>query len=299
MENAHTVILPPGAAVGDDLGLQLILEFFAECTGARWAELVIRSRRLDHRWVVTVGERAAGSVSVEMPIDDDTDAVVTLDGESPPKQRVIDLFASSIARELERLRLQAETALLQSAADFADAAVLIFGESGNILFANRRADALISKQTEKELTVVWKTQRRQPLFRLLCAKVGEALDDAHNEPWRDRIDVSDGSELTVHLVVLPYEGAEYGPAVMAILREVAGPPDQRVEDFAVQHQLSPRESEVLRLLVQGYDTTGLADRLGISPHTVRDHIKNVFRKTASRSRSELLSTLAGAGNHPR
>lgn len=299
MENAHTVILPSGAVVGDDLGLHLILEFFAECTDARWAELVIRSRRLDHERVVTVGDRTNASVSVKIPIDGDTDAVVTLDGDSPPKQRVIDLFASNIGRELERLRLQAETALLQSAANFADAAVLIFGESGNIIFANRRADALISKQTEKELTVVWKTQRRQPLFRLLCAKVGEALDDAKSDPWRDWVEVSDGSELTVHLVVLPYEGVEYGPAVMAILREVAGPPGWRVEDFAAQHQLSPREQEVLRLLVQGYDTTGLADRLGISPHTVRDHLKNVFRKTASRSRSELLSALAGTGNHQR
>ena len=44
MEDARTIILPPGAAVGDDLGLRQILEFFAECTDARWAELVIRSR---------------------------------------------------------------------------------------------------------------------------------------------------------------------------------------------------------------------------------------------------------------
>ena len=47
MEDARTIILPPGVAVGDDLGLRLILEFFAECTDAQWVELEIRSRRLD------------------------------------------------------------------------------------------------------------------------------------------------------------------------------------------------------------------------------------------------------------
>ena len=208
-------------------------------------------------------------------------------------------FAAILDRELQRLRLRAETALLQCAANSADSAILIFGASGNILFANRRADALISKQTENDLTVDWKTQHPQPLFRLLCTKVGELLADSGREPWRDWVEVSDGSELTIELVVLSSADGLFEPAVMAILREVAGPKDQRVDEFAAQHQLSPREQEVLQLLVQGYDTPGLADRLGISPHTVRDHLKNVFRKTSNRSRSELLSALAGAGSHNR
>ncbi len=299
MEDALTIILPTGAADGDDLGCRRILEFFTECTGARWAELVIRSRRVAHERVVTVGSPAKACVSATMAIDDDTEAVLTLAGNTLPERRVLDLLASNIGRELHRLRLEAETRLLQTAANCADAAILIFGESGNILFANRRADALISKQTEDELTVDWKNEHRQPLFRLLCAKVGEIFEGTEPSPWRDWLEVSDGSELTVELVELSTDDDRFGPAVMATLREVAGPPAQRVDDFAALHQLSPREHDVLRLLVQGFDTGGLADRLGISPHTVRDHLKNVFRKTSTRSRSELLSALAGAGNHAR
>ena len=299
MEDASTIILPPGVAVGDDIGFRLILEFFAECTDTQWVELVIRSRRLDHIRVVGLGTPTGDSMSMEMTIDDDIDAVLTLAKGSRPEQRVLDLLAANLDRELQRLRLRAETALLQCAANSADAAILIFGASGNILFANRRADALISKQTENELTVDWKTQHPQPLFRLLCARVGDLLADAESEPWRDWVEVSDGSELTIELVALSSDSGLFEPAVMAILREVAGPSDQRVDEFAAQHQLSPREQEVLHLLVQGYDTPGLANRLGISPHTVRDHLKNVFRKTSNRSRSELLSALAGAGNHNR
>lgn len=297
MEDTRTVILPPGTAICDDLGLRQTLELFAECADSRWAELVIRSR--DQERVITLGSPSDASASMTMTIDEDIEAMVTLAGDKLPDKRVVDLFASNLKREFQRLRLRAETELLQSAANSADAAILIFGATGNILFANHRADRLMTKQTESELTVDWKTRRPQPLFRLLCTKVNELIDAGEREPWRDWIEVSDGSELTVEMVVLATDHRELRPSVMAILREVAGPPDQRMDEFATLHQLSPREQEVLRLLVQGHDTTGLASRLGISPHTVRDHLKNVFRKTSTRSRSELLSALAGAGNHPR
>ena len=298
MEDARIIILPPGAAIGDDLGLRQILEFFAECVDTRWAELTIRSR--DEERVITLGRPTGASVSVNMTLDEEIDAVVTLAGDDPPSERVLGLFTAIVGRELQRLRLRAETELLQNAANSADAAILIFGASGNILFANHRADALISKQTENDLTVDWKTQNPQPLFRLLCARVGEILDLRPSEPWQDWVEVSDGSELTIETGgAAKATTGPFGPAVMAILREVAGPSDQRVEEFASLHQLSPREQDVLRLLVQGHNTTGLANRLGISPHTVRDHLKNVFKKTSTRSRSELLSALAGAGNHVR
>ncbi len=299
MEDSRAIILPLETAGGDNLGLRLILEFFAECTGTRWVELAIRSRRWDRERIVTASKPTRASVTIEMNIDDDTGAVLTLVGSHPPTRRVLDLLASNIGRELEGLRRQAEASLLKSATNSADAAIMIFGASGNILFANRLADALISKQTEEELTVGWKTQDSQPLFRLLFTKVGEILDGTGGESWRDWVEVSDGSALTIDMVDLSGDGVDFGPAVMAILREAAGPPDERVKEFATQHRLSPRERDVLRLLVRGYDTAGLAERLGISPHTVRDHLKNVFRKTSNRSRSELLSALARVGNHGR
>ena len=42
--------------------------------------------------------------------------------------------------------------------------------------------------------------------------------------------------------------------------------------------LTPREVEVLRLLARGCSYTQIADRLGVSLHTVASHIKNLYRK---------------------
>lgn len=55
--------------------------------------------------------------------------------------------------------------------------------------------------------------------------------------------------------------------------------------------LSDREEEVLAELVTGLSTGEIADRLFISAHTVRDHVKSILEKTDTCSRGELVSRL--------
>ena len=51
-------------------------------------------------------------------------------------------------------------------------------------------------------------------------------------------------------------------------------------------ELSPREKEVLDLLAGGYIYKEIGDKLGISPETVRTHVKNICEKMHVRSRLE-------------
>jgi DNA-binding CsgD family transcriptional regulator len=51
-------------------------------------------------------------------------------------------------------------------------------------------------------------------------------------------------------------------------------------------QLSPRQLDVLRLLVQGKTTAQMADELHLAPHTVRNHLRRVFVALGARTRLE-------------
>jgi DNA-binding CsgD family transcriptional regulator len=60
-------------------------------------------------------------------------------------------------------------------------------------------------------------------------------------------------------------------------------------DAAAHFSISPREIQVLALLLDGAQLEDVAKRLHIASSTVQDHIKSLLRKTGSRNRSELIA----------
>ena len=69
--------------------------------------------------------------------------------------------------------------------------------------------------------------------------------------------------------------------------------------------LSPREQEVLMHLVAGDRVPAIASQLYISPHTVRNHLKSMYRKLSVSTQSELIQkvratnpTFGEAGKSP-
>jgi DNA-binding NarL/FixJ family response regulator len=56
-------------------------------------------------------------------------------------------------------------------------------------------------------------------------------------------------------------------------------------------ELSPREVQVLEALLAHRRPPQIADDLGISPHTVRNHLKSIYAKCGVRSQAELLQLI--------
>jgi DNA-binding CsgD family transcriptional regulator len=70
-------------------------------------------------------------------------------------------------------------------------------------------------------------------------------------------------------------------------------PRDRVSLFALACGLSPRETELLEHLVTGASTRDIAELMFLSEHTVQDHLKSIFTKTATRTRSTLVARVLG------
>lgn len=63
------------------------------------------------------------------------------------------------------------------------------------------------------------------------------------------------------------------------------------QTLALQYQLSVAESRLAQMLLLGCDLSESADRLCISPHTARTHLKSIFEKTGSHRQAELIQKL--------
>jgi DNA-binding CsgD family transcriptional regulator len=114
--------------------------------------------------------------------------------------------------------------------------------------------------------------------RLLGSERGE--DPAR--PPRVRVRAGDGTWAVVEAARLD------GSSTIAVTIRAAAP-GEVMSLLCRAHGLSPREQELVSLLLEGLDTRDIAQRLFISRYTVQDHLKSVFEKVGVRSRRELVT----------
>ncbi len=81
---------------------------------------------------------------------------------------------------------------------------------------------------------------------------------------------------------------------IAILLERNLPPDLALDGLCRQFDLTPRERETVELLVQGLTTKEIANRLAISPNTVKAFVRLVMVKMGVSTRSGIVGRLTGS-----
>ena len=90
--------------------------------------------------------------------------------------------------------------------------------------------------------------------------------------------------------VLDLNGAPMSPAIarktLQWLKEGHQPNNQKSN--LIRHNLTEREQELLKLLVEGHDYKAIAVRLHISPQTVRTHISHIYEKLHINSKAQAI-----------
>ncbi|MCT2593035.1 response regulator transcription factor [Streptomyces sp. N2-109] len=89
------------------------------------------------------------------------------------------------------------------------------------------------------------------------------------------------------------------PALLTdVLRELTATRKHRTESERLVEALTPREHEVLRCMVAGLGRKAVAERLYLSPHTVRTHMQNVLGKLDVHSTLAAVALARRAGVGP-
>lgn len=89
------------------------------------------------------------------------------------------------------------------------------------------------------------------------------------------------------------------PALLTnVLRELTAARKHRTDSERLVDSLTPRELEVLRCMVAGLGRKAVAERLFLSPHTVRTHMQNVLGKLGVHSTLAAVALARRAGVGP-
>lgn len=83
-------------------------------------------------------------------------------------------------------------------------------------------------------------------------------------------------------------GAPLSPSIAAYVLRHLRRQEGRSRPGEIDQVLSPREIELLQLLARGYSNRRAATELGISPYTIGDHVKSIYRKLRVSNRGEAM-----------
>ena len=86
---------------------------------------------------------------------------------------------------------------------------------------------------------------------------------------------------------LPLRSDDAIVGVLILAFEVRQPPSEHVS-LEPRPRLTPRQREILELIASGLSTAEVADELTLSPETVRNHLRSVFRELRAHTRVEAI-----------
>ena len=90
------------------------------------------------------------------------------------------------------------------------------------------------------------------------------------------------------ILTKPIDPRQLEATIVFALERAGSPATEPDDPSPTLAALRPREREVVRLLLEHHRAPAIARRLGISPQTVRNHLKGAFKRTGTSSQQELL-----------
>lgn len=203
--------------------------------------------------------------------------------------------AVTISRLFDREALAAAT--FAAALDTLTVGVIIVASDLTVVHTNGRARELLTARAAA--WVEWgRVQLRSDAATsaLRLAVAAAAGDEASLGSRGICIPVNGGEPAVVHVLPLvrrPHRGELAAAAVAAIfIAPASSAPRLPSDALALIYDLTPAESRVCEMVIEGRTPAEISTSLGIAPSTVKTHLLRVFAKTGRHRQAELVQLAA-------
>jgi len=165
----------------------------------------------------------------------------------------------------------------------------------DLIFSMRRRRARVLV-LDAALDIVGADSQALRLLDDLGARCAGRLPPVLEQPirqWRSA-GAPSGEYATAHLTGVALRAiALDGPAPWTVVMLERVCTRETLDTAKARFGLSPRECDVLRLVLEGDSGAEIGARLQIAEYTVGDYLKRIFAKTHVRNRSEMIAKVLG------
>ncbi len=205
-------------------------------------------------------------------------------------------LAPDIAIRLKLLDQMERTSrrLTLDAWEFANVGAILIGSAGYVLGMTSRAEQLMSGALScRNHRLVARHSDSNHRLQCLLARIAANRSSAFGaEPNRQAVRRENMPPLILEGLPLPFGvGGRYARAVLIV--SDGSLPDTIDQNLLRQaFDISPAESRLAAMLLEGGTARDVAQRMGLSYQTVRNQLKSLFEKTGTARQSELVKLLA-------
>lgn len=187
------------------------------------------------------------------------------------------------------LGFEGDGASLATAVDRLGTATAVFTGPGEEVHRSRRLRELLEAEPERAVL-----EEQMRWLAAEAAAVRDARGDPSSGPVGRRDVATDTARYLLRAALAGRGAIDPGRAVLVSVERITPelPPKRTLVE---RHELTPRQAEVALLMARGLSNREIAERLGISRHTVRHHAEWVFTKLEIHSRKALALRLLGRG----
>jgi DNA-binding CsgD family transcriptional regulator len=196
-----------------------------------------------------------------------------------------DMLATVSSTVAEGLRAAFAVDRAPSQASDAGPALVLLDDAGDVQAVTGEAEHWLAELVRGSATGMRPVP--EPVY-LVAGRARAAASGRGSEPAWAQVRTAAGAWL--HLHAAHVEGSDPLRGSVAVVITPARAPDL-APLIALAYRVTAREQEVLQFIARGLTTAEMAQHLGISQHTVRDHIKALFAKVGVRSRTELVARI--------
>lgn len=173
--------------------------------------------------------------------------------------------------------------------------VMLFNGMGQLLFINDKAPRFLQqlqRDATRELGTCLIPEEVCAVVRELTVRLRECEHSEECESIRaERVHAVSGERLLIRGWCVPHETVVMKSRLLIVLERLQEPAASRDMKIQDRYHLTEREQMVIIYLMLGFTNKEIANRLNLSEHTVKEHLKRMMQKTHTTSRTGLLSCM--------